>query len=205
MQAGGGWYDSQEWRPNGEAEYPTEAETLWNINMGLAYGVKGVQYYTFCQVYDSGFAADDGYNTQLNGLIGAAGNKNQWYYYVQKANRQIAAVDHVLMNASNQGVIAVGRNANANILGDEKLTGQTWRELTGVEAETDAVVGCFDYRGKTALYVVNHSAEAKQKITLNFDAAYGFEVIQRAKSVKTGGDSLTLTVEAGEGVLVVLE
>ena len=205
VQAGGGWYDDSEKRPYGEITYPTEAETLWNINMGLAYGVKGVQYFTFCQVYEYGFAADDSYNTQLNGLIGAAGNKNQWYYYVQKANKQIAAVDHVLMNASNQGVIAVGRNANANILGDEKFADQTWREVTGVEAETDAVIGCFDYRGKTALYVVNHSSESKQKITLRFDDAYSFEVIQRATSVKTGGDSLTLTAEAGEGILVVLE
>ena len=205
VQAGGGFYDDEETRANGSATYPSEAETLWNINMGLAYGVKGVQYFTFCQAYEFGFSEGDGYNTQLNGLIGAAGNKNEWYYYVQKANRQIAAIDHILMNASSQGIIAVGKNANANILGNEKFAERKWREVSAVEAETDAVIGCFDYGGKTALYVVNHSSEEKQKIRIDFDDSYGFDVIQRAVTTETGGNSVTLTVEAGEGVLVVLK
>ena len=78
-----------------------------------------------------------------------------------------------------------------------------FRELTGVDAG-DALVGCFDYKGGTALYVVNNSVTTKQEITLNFSDRYGYDVTQRARTVSVAGDSLTLTMEAGEGVLVVL-
>ena len=199
VQAGGGW--TEEGEPSVPV-YPSEGEMLWNINTCLAFGAKSIQYFTLIQPEEFSHT-DNGVDYERIGLIGAGGNVNQWYYYAQKANKQIAAVDEVLMNASFQAVITAGSVAANNLSFDGSGKVDHFRELTGVDAG-DALVGCFDYKGGTALYVVNNSVTTKQEITLNFSDRYGYDVTQRARTVSVAGNSLTLTMEAGEGVLVVL-
>lgn len=201
VQAGGQWNDDGIGLESTEI-YPNEGEMLWNINSSLAYGAKSIQYFTIIQPEKFSFVSEDERDFERNGLIGAAGNLNRWYFYAQKANRQIAAVDHVLMNAANMGVIGVGEVADRCITGDERLT--SFRELERIEGE-NVLVGCFDFFGRTALYIVNNSTVEKQEITLRFSDRYGYEVIQRAQTVEIAGNSFTLTMEAGEGVLVVLK
>ena len=59
--------------------------------------------------------------------------------------------------------------------------------------------------GGTALYVVNYNREAKADVTLTFDRNdYRYQVIQRAKSFDVIGGEMTLTLDTGEGALIVL-
>ncbi len=75
---------------------------------------------------------------------------------------------------------------------------------TAEEAEAREV-GCFDYNGGTALYVTNFNTTEKKQVTLHFDNNYAYEVIQRAQSANVYGKAITLTLEAGEGALVVVK
>lgn len=200
VQAGGQWADGGN-EFYSEPYFPNEGEMTWNVNMLLAYGCKSIQYFTLIQPSYYVYVPDDDRDFNRIGLLGAAGNKNRWYYYAQKINKQIAAIDHVLMNARNMGVIPVGSKPSAMVLEAEKLA--SFRELISVEGE-NAIIGCFDYQGKTALYAVNNSSTDKQTVKLAFDKNYGYEVIQRAVSKETGGKQLSLTLEGGEGALVVL-
>ena len=201
VQAGGQWNDDGVGLESVEI-YPSEGEMLWNINSSLAYGAKAIQYFTIIQPEKFSFVSDDERDFERNGLIGAAGNINRWYYYAQKANRQIAAVDHVLMNSANMGVIGVGEVADRCITGEERI--DTFRELVSVEGK-EVLVGCFDFFGKTALYVGNNATTDKQEIKLSFKDKCGYEVIQRAQTAEIAGKNITLKMEAGEGVLVVLK
>ena len=66
-------------------------------------------------------------------------------------------------------------------------------------------MGCFDYLGGTALYVVNYNRKEKADITLTFDRNdYRYKVIQRATSCDVVGGEMTLTLDMGEGALIVL-
>ena len=79
-----------------------------------------------------------------------------------------------------------------------------FRQLTGVSGD-DCIIGCFDYKGGTALYVVNYSRKEKADITLSFDKDnYRYSVIQRGQSTDVVGGRMTLTLDAGEAALVVL-
>lgn len=208
LQAGGQWNDASEWIPSVDP-YPAEGELLFDVNIALAYGCKAIQYFPLVQPLHFAYADPQGtYDFNRSGIIGAAGNVTQWYYYVQKANKQIAAIDHVLMNAESMGIIASGDNAKALARAEDEgrddiLKDGKFRQLTKVSG-ADCYVGCFDYKGGTALYVVNYSRTSKNNVTLSFDDNYGFDVIQRAQSVAVMGEELTLTLEAGEGVLVTL-
>jgi len=202
IQAGSQWNDSRdEDYVSAENPFPSEGELIWNVNVNIAYGVKGVHYFTFIQPEHFSWAPGQSRDPYRNGMIGLTGNRNMWYYYIQKANKQIAAADYVLMNSANMGVIPVGDKAGRLVVGTERL--ESFRELTDVQAQ-NAVVGCFDFFGKTALYAVNNSTEYKQEITLNFDGNYGYDVVQRGVSAFVTGNSITLTAEAGEGILISL-
>ena len=103
------------------------------------------------------------------------------------------------------GVIGIGDDLQKNIKGDELIKENKFRELTKIKANKDnALIGCFDYNGKTALYVVNCETTNKQDVTLTFTDKYGYEVIQRGTSVKVTGKKITLTLERGEGAMITL-
>ncbi len=208
LQAGGQWNDEAIEKESVDY-YPNEGELLFDVNIALCYGCKAIQYFPLISPLHFAYAPDGTYDFNRNGLISAVGTLNEWYYYAQKANKQIQAIDHVLMNSANIGMIVHGDKANALARTtdegrDELIREGKFRELTSVSGD-DCFVGCFDYLGGTALYAVNYSRKTKANVTLNFEKKYGYEVIQRAVSTEAAGKNLPLTLEAGEGVLIVLK
>ena len=108
------------------------------------------------------------------------------------------------MNSVNKGVLVSGEQATReNAMSDCILEGTSWRELASVTGDT--MVGCFNYQGKTALYVVNYDMEYAQNITLTFQDSYKFSVVQNAQKSYYEGGQIDLAMQAGEGVLIVFE
>lgn len=203
IQAGAQFNDAAE-NFDSESLWPTEGQFYWNVNTTLACGAKGIMYFPLIQPYYFAYAESTEFDFQRNGLIGAWGNKTQWWYYAQNINRHITEVDTVLMNAVNKGVIVSGEMAIADTAGRAFLMeGTSWRELQSVEG--NAMIGCFNYNGKTALYVTNYETEYAQKITLTLQDSYNMSVTQDAKLTHINGDTLELDMKAGEGVLVVFD
>lgn len=198
------------------AGYYTEADTLWIVNTSLAFGAKGIQYFPLLQPayfsYDSTSAT--GHDYDRNGIIGANNEANRNYAMVQKANKQIAAIDHVLMNAQSAGVIVTGQaktDVSTAALGrNHTFTGMlnrgtTYTEMLNNVSGGDAMVGCFNYQGYEAYYVVNYSRTNSQTITLSLNDNAKYYTIADAVKTTGQGSSIALTVPAGAGVLVVLE
>lgn len=161
---------------------PTENELRWNVNTSLAYGAKGIQYFTGVVPYDSGGESFAG------GLFNAQGERTDVYYFAQRANMYIQSVDHVLMNARSLGVVYAGgipqfatihSNSNYTLLTAAENAAEiptlgtltaTQAGLKAVETITgNALVGCFDYNGKMAYYVVNNSTTGIAHINLVWD------------------------------------
>ena len=204
IQAGSQWNDSFEELPSTKPYYPNEYQFNWNVNTCLAFGAQGIQYFPLMQPYQFSLAENGGWDFERNGILGAMGNKNQWYFYAQNINKHIGAIDEVLMNSVNKGIIVTGEQAKSDV-GSIKflIESGTFHQLQTISG--DAMVGCFNYNGKTALYVVNYSMENAQKITLGFDAEQNVRMIQNAETSYVKGNNLTLDMAAGEGVLLVLE
>ena len=208
MQTGGQWNDAGAWIPS-VSPYPNEAELLYDVNLSLAYGAKAIQYFTLVQPLHFAYAEGETYDYERNGLIGANGNITRWYYYVKRANEQIKAVDEYLMNSANLGVIVHGTTARKYFVDDAPanqtvLKENKFRQLVGIQGN-DCIAGCFDYKGGTALYVVNYSRSKKGEILLKFNDVYRYTVIQRAETADVVGKSIPLTLDKGEGALIVLK
>lgn len=209
LQAGGQWNDEMIWKDSVDP-FPSEGEMLYDVNLALAYGAKAIQYFPLIQPLHFAYATGGTYDfVNRNGLIGADGNLTRWYYYAKRANEQIQAIDHVLMKSTNDGIIVHGDAATKAFItdgepGEEIISSGTYRQLTGVYGD-DCIVGCFNYKGGTALYVVNYSRTEKADVRLDFDGDnYLYEVIQRAQSTKVVGNAVTLRLDRGEGALIVL-
>lgn len=183
-----------------EARLTTEGEMKWDVNTMLAFGAKGITYY-LC-VSPPYFANTEEEQINCHSLINVYGEKTPLWYYAKDINEHIKTMDHILLNCDYKGVIITG-NSPCVHYGDDLIKDNTFRDLNGVTG--NALVGCFDYNGKTALYVVNNSVTEEGQIDLTFDYKYNFEVIQDAASRTENGDSLTLDLGIGEAALVVLE
>lgn len=220
VQAGSDYRQNAEGNDTATEGYYTEADTLWIVNTSLAYGAKGIQYFPLLQPEYFGYdnTKEGGYDYDRNGLIGFNNEANRNYAMVQKANKQIAAIDDVLMNANSAGVIVTGSAATdmatAALTRGYDFTGvieknnNTYTEmLKNVTANDGAMVGVFDYQGYEAYYVVNYDRTegASQNITLALNGNAKYRVIADAVTTSGEGNSISLTVPSGAGVLVVLE
>ena len=204
IQAGSQWNDANDRFDSVTPYYPNEKQFDWNTNTSLAYGAKGIQYFPLIQPSWFAYAESTDFDFERNGIIGAWGNKTQWFYYAKNIQPHIAAIDEVLMNSVNKGVLVSGEQATIeNAMSDCILEGTSWRELASVTGDT--MVGCFNYQGKTALYVVNYDMEYAQNITLTFQDSYKFSVVQNAQKSYYEGGQIDLAMQAGEGVLIVFE
>ena len=214
VQAGSNWNDEQEYFPT-QVYAPTEGQFHWNMNTSLAFGAQGIQYFPLIQPYHFAYAGssaeDKVWDFERNGLIGAFGNKTDWYYYAEAANAHVAAMDHILMNSYNEQIIALGDAATdtKDLINDTNMDvkkSASYKKLTSVSDGANVLIGCFDYKGKTALYVVNYNYNAEQNgIILNFDGKSNITKYENATETKTTGSSITLNMAAGEGILLVIE
>ena len=209
VQAGGQW--DRENKPSVE-RYPSEGEFLFDVNANLAYGVKSIQYFTLIQPQEFSHT-DTGRDYRRIGLIGADGRKNEWYDMARRANRQISSIGHILMNASCEGIIAVGETVQRNIgtglpytlceIGtDGKRThSRKYYELCGVSG-SGIMIGCFNYRGGTALYAVNYDTKKTNEAVLHFDGEYAAKIYKDGVCSDFCGKDCALHFGAGEGIMV---
>lgn len=205
IQAGSQWNDNRNYFES-DSYFPDEGQFDWLVNMNLAFGAKGLVYFPLFQPYFFAYGSEPGvYDFERNGLIGTWGNKTRWYYYAQDINKHIGVIDEVLMNSVSKGILATGEKslADAHDTRDALIEGKSWRELKDVSG--DAIIGCFNYQGKTALYVVNYSYKNAQKIELDFVKECNVKVIQAAETEYVKSSGLTLDMAAGDGVLLVFE
>jgi len=186
-----------------EKYLPTAAEMQWEINASLAFGSKGIQYYSVVQPEKYAKNTNGSYDYTRSGLISANGEKNARYFDAAKSiNKYIAAIDEVLMNSENEALIINDENASEYVTGTSE-----YGEVQSVNGE-NALVGCFNYFGKTALLVVNCDVSNQQTITLNFKGAQSVKVIEHDCSTDMSNsqvESLALTIGAGQSALVIVE
>ena len=203
VQAGSQWNDGWKKFDSELPYFPNNSQFDWNVNTSLAFGAQGIQYFPLVQPIQFTLTTTDEGDYERNGILGGMGNKTQWYGYAQKMNKHIAAIDEVLMNSVHKGVIASGEQAVKDMQFVTCVLEGGFNELQSVEG--DALIGCFNYQGKTALYVVNHDFVNAQNITLTLDDVHKVTMIQNAKTSYGNDSTLTLEMTAGDGILIVIE
>lgn len=201
VQMGGNWTEEPD---NVGVRRPIPPEILWEVNVFLAFGAKGIHYFTWSQTIAYTYLK----YREVGGDTGAFdpyGHPTDLYWAAKKANTQIMAVDEYLMHAESTQIIIVGDLPTGVIEHPFGITTNTkYKELIDVEGV--AVVGCFDYQGKTAFYVVyNEPSYACDTIKLTLDKTHTLTLVDRKNKKIVETNKLELQFEGGEGLLIIVE
>lgn len=171
---------------------PVKGETFWQVNTALAMGCRGIQYFCYWMPLE--------YSGWEGGIVSKTGEKTPIYDDVREMNRHIAAIDEILMNSDSIGVITVN---SSPVPIPEDICLKKYGELkSAVSPEIPAIIGCFNYEGKPAYYLVNNSIEKEGPVVMEFDRERSFNVIQKAGKRLITGDRFEILLEAGEGVMI---
>ena len=191
------WFYVQTCSFSNNTRIPNEADLHWLVNTALAYGAKGIQYFTY--VVPISFPGGE----QFNGaMIDLQGNPTEVYGYAQTVNKFITEIDEVLMCSLSKGIMKSGTSACGEI--PEKDVVASYGALSGVEGDS-VLVGCFDYNGRAAYYVVNNSITDACTATLKFSQAVnGYVHNYAGKTDISKKKSLEIELGAGKAALVVL-
>ncbi|MBQ2986615.1 MAG: hypothetical protein IJE23_03950 [Tyzzerella sp.] len=220
VQAG----DSFELAPDGDPI--TEGEFKWSANMGLAFGAKGIQYFSLVQPTNPIF------HQSPMGLLDSTGAENAAGYYdwAMDVNEELTAIDHILVNATHEGIMTTGTHATEqaanNVKDIELYKSKHWLWATGEDSQGNAKVevysnyegatvtcgtdstygtltGCFKTAdGKHALFIANYNPEQDNTVAVNVGSGVAATIIHEGNTTEATG-SAYITLGAGEAALVV--
>lgn len=125
---------------------PTEEEIRWQVYTSLAYGAKGIQYFTYWTPKPGGG------ETFGSGMIDLDGNRTKHYDEVKRLNAEVQEIGPKLLDLRSEGVIHYG--SQPPLLSNPL---QTFKPIAGLSGDA-AIIGCFsDHEGGRSAMVVNAS------------------------------------------------
>jgi len=175
----------------------SEADLRWQVYTSLAYGSRGIMYFTYWDVKGLAWAG-------APALMTMDGKPDAQYYYAQRINRRIAALGPTLVKLTSTGAYCTAPVPPGGV------------KLAASAPVKDAqggplLIGCFENAaGKQYVFPVNRSFRRAftAELTLGPDASPVSEISQKTgkpRRVKLGeGGVLSVALEPGEGRLFVL-
>lgn len=180
---------------------PTKADINWQVNTSLAYGAKGIQYFTLWAPFNINNDPSIGeYFT--GGILSNSGNKNQEFQYVKDINKHIAVIDHILMKCISIGIMQTG-SSPAPIPSEDLVTES--RGIFKISSTQGLLVGCFDYQGKEVYYIINNCLSNENTVNFQIKNTTVIQIIQKAIVREILSNRINLNLEAGEGVLIYIK
>jgi hypothetical protein len=83
---------------------PNEAELFWQVNVSLAYGAKGIQYFTY-------WTPNGNATTQFGeALVSLDGRLTPLYEYTKRANAYLKVIGKVLLPLTSESVVHAGES-----------------------------------------------------------------------------------------------
>ena len=204
----------------------SEAQLKWNANMNLTFGTSALEYFPLVQpgsfqTYSDGSCA--------SGLLDKDGQLTKFGEWATSVNKQVQAIDGILLNASHEGFMAIGGNSSyattiarenveeitmtTNWLGTktetishtfiEEADGYEGAKVIATDSTHGAFAGCFEISAeKHAMYIVNFNDAGENTITVDLGDGVTATAIYQGTETPYSGD-FNITLAAGEAVLVV--
>ena len=180
---------------------PTEAEILWQVNVSLAYGAKGIMYFTYWTPQ-----SHENFNMAL---ISPQGRRTPLYDYARNTNRYLSVIGKVLLPLTS---VSVGHVETPLPRGTAAFQPDEW--IGSVEGSA-VIIGQFADTGTKSdptvkgagerrwVLIVNRSfsGPASVKVTLPSEvgAVFRFEPAEDRYILEPAGQPATLQVDLAPG------
>ena len=174
-------------------------ELRWTVNASLAYGAKGLEYYTYWPAI-GGIQQSAWAYPYRSGLVSANGIPHDSYYHAKEVNENVQVVDEVLMASNFLGISLFG---NVKTYIDKKDIIEYPDPLCDITGG-DSLVGVFDHNGKTVYYVVNNNYDdGSNTFVAKFNKKSKVHLLSsKYDDMKEDRYAVGFTLEAGEAVLI---
>lgn len=169
---------------HGDYRNLTRAELLWEVNMCLVYGMHRISYFTYWLPY-----LNNDFWQRDNSMCDREGNKFEHYYDVQVINERIRPIGERIFATKSTAVFHIGKPEKGT------KTFEGYGAVRTVAGES-AVIGFFD---NGDVYLVNRDFRNENTLTIDADKALS---VYKDGVFSPVGDTYTVTLEAGEGVLL---
>jgi hypothetical protein len=209
---------------------PSESDIYWQVYSHLAYGAKGIWYYSWqrpTQDCDDGFVSGvKWYPAKMadkdnitGGFIDSQNGKcTDTYQIVKKINKEILTLSPVLLNLQSIAVFHTGKDIP---IGTEKYTDGAIAAITKVKGD-NFLIGVFDNKQDDAdavyLMVVNkrhgmdlEKQELKAQFSFSITNSYNSVTMinvdtgKKEKIKSNAENTCSLSIDGGQGVLLRLE
>ena len=187
------------WEGNMSVRVPNASEVSLHINVTAAYGAKGIEIFPYAYPRDW-----DEDSVAVAGLIGRDGEITPIYGYFSSAFSFLRKAEKYLAGSKFKCVSAVGEFkgglspfterleiADNDCIFDGKLRYEDVPCVDYIKASSQLLIGVFEKKNETILYVVNNSTVASVNAKIHLSGKYDCSVLQKAtaqyKSVDTIG------------------
>lgn len=143
----------------------TEAEINWQIYTSLAFGVKGLVYFTYFTPVDFGGENFD------DAMIDRKGNPTKTYYTVKNINAKLAKYGRLLIDCNHVGIIN-SKKITAYIATEASL--DSYGNIENVSNES-ILTGCFEKDGRFVYLFVNNNMFEDAVFTIKFSKKVKFK------------------------------
>lgn len=171
---------------------PSEADIRWQVWASLAFGAKGIQYFTY-------WTPGGGTEQFGDALITVDGKKTIRYDYVKKLNADFKEIGKILLECHAEGVIQTA--ASPYQLHSPLHSFGPVQEVAG----DDAITGCFtsaDGKKKFLIHPLMPEKGARVKLQLQNTTQVKVWRNAQASTVQVTNQQLELTMEKGEAVFI---
>lgn len=170
-------------------------EIAYLNNTSIACGVTAIQYFCYWT------PTDGGGEKFLNAMITRDGKRTKHFAYVKKLNDELSRIESYFLKAEHRGVISVG---DVGCVFPEKSKIKSFGKLKQIDS-SGVLTGCFDYDGKEMYYVVNGSPTSYRTADLIFENTVEANLFEHGFKTKIRGEKISLVLDGGEGVLIMLD
>ena len=172
---------------------PSNSDIRWQVWSNLAFGAKGIQYFTY-------WSPGSGSEQFGEALIGQNGRPTVRYEYVKQLNADINAIGKVLLQCDAEGVIQKARNPYPMF-----ASLSSFGELLSVSGD-DCLVGCFKTKqGESKVLATTLLPDKNANVTLHFSKNISLIRVWKnniAETKAVQNNTLTLSILSGDAVLV---
>ncbi|UVI33086.1 beta-galactosidase [Paenibacillus spongiae] len=177
---------------------PNEGEMRYNLYTHLAYGVKGIIYFTYGTPPIPGFH---------DGLLNSNNEKTEKYYYAKQNNAELLQLGETLKQLTSVAVYHTG-----STIPDATNRLPAKSAVQPVDSSEPYIISYFEHQnGDPHVMIVNRDYDNAREGTFTFKhkpkwiqeiSKISGDAVETAYSLKTG--QLTLSFKQGEGILLKL-
>ena len=194
-------YGAPQWNiilstPHGGYRDPTPAEMRWQVYTSLAYGMKGLMYFTY-------WTSQSGMKEGCVAIVDAEGNPTAHYGPIRQLNAEVRTLGKLLLRLKSTGVFHTGEIPQ----GCRRLGGDA---ILHAPPKEPLVIGFFRDGETDYAMIVNRDYRSSRKLTLRADPHVTAVSAVSASDGSTKDIELTkgtfaLTLKPGDGRLLRLK